>query len=264
MDHVIAILEGFRFTRTEALVYINLLQNGHLTGYQVAKNIGLSRSSVYNALNALYRKGIVFLLPGESNLFRALEADVLIPRLKNEFQEASKALEQALAHLEIHDAGGRFFNIEGFDNLIVKAKELLLTAKQEVLINTDFDPFLFQEEFRLLKERGIRCILFSFNEMACEGLALEVYTHGYPLKESHTYSRLMLSIDHHMTLIGSSQEGGQFVGTVTENNLLASIVAEHIHHDIYLLNLKKAYGKELLDKEIAIQSFFEKNSRQKF
>ena len=74
----------------------------------------------------------------------------------------------------------------------------------------------------------------------------------------------MLSIDHHMTLIGSSQEGGQFVGTVTENNLLASIVAEHIHHDIYLLNLKKAYGKELLDQEIAIQSFFEKNSRQKF
>lgn len=264
MEHVISILESFKFTRTEALVYVNLLQNGHLTGYQIAKNIGLSRSSVYNALNAMYRKGVVFLLPGESNLFRALESDILIPRLKKEFDEASIALKQALAHLEVPDMGGRFLNIEGFDNLIVKAKELIRTAEKEVLINTDFDPFIFEAEFEYLKEKGVRCILFSFNDMNCGTLPLEIYTHGYPLKADHLYSRLMLSVDLKMTLIGSSQEGRHVVGTFTENPLLASIVAEHIHHDIYLLNLKKSYGKELLNEDIAIQSYFEFNSRQEF
>lgn len=264
MDHVISILERFRFSRTEALVYVNLLQNGHLTGYQIAKHIGLSRSSVYNALNTLYKRGVVFLLPGESNLFRALEPDILIPRLKKEFQEASTALEQALAHLEVPDTGGRFLNIEGFDNLILKAKELLRTAEHEVLINTDFDPFLFEEEFHALKAKNVRCILFSFSEMPSEGLPLECYTHGYPLKAGHLFSRIMLSVDHKLTLIGSSQEGNRFVGTYTENNLLASIVAEHIHHDIYLLNLKKVYGKELLSDGIAISSYFEACCKPKF
>lgn len=260
MEHVIAILEGFRFTKTEALVYVNLLQNGHLTGYQIAKNIGLSRSSVYNALNVLYRKGVVFMLPGESNQFRALESDVLIPRLRKEYEEATEALEQALAHIEVPDSGGRFLNIEGFDNLIVKAKELLKTAEREVLINTDFDPFLFKTELEYLKTKGVRCILFSFNDMDCESLALEIYSHGYPRKEGRMNSRLMLSIDHKMTLIGSSQTGNRFVGTVTENTLLASIVAEHIHHDIYLLNLKKANGRELVNADIALNSDFEKCS----
>ncbi len=269
MEHVIAILEGFRFSKTEALVYVNLLQNGHLTGYQIAKNIGLSRSSVYNALNVLYRKGVVFMLPGESNQFRALESDILIPRLRKEYEEATTALEQALAHIEVPDIGGRFLNIEGFDNLMVKAKELLKTAEREVLINTDFDPYLFQSELEYLKAKGVRCILFSFNEMDCDELSLEIYSHGYPRKEGRMNSRLMLSIDHKMTLIGSSQSGdkgnvgntgNRFVGTFTENTLLASIVAEHIHHDIYLLNLKKAYGKELLSEDIALQSDFEQSS----
>lgn len=242
MEHVIGILEQFRFTKTEALVYVDLLKNGHLTGYQIAKNIGLSRSSVYNSLNALYRKGYIFLLPGENNLFRALESEILIPRLKREFEEAANSLDIALSHIETEDPSGRYLNIEGIDNLMVKAKELLLEAKSEVFLNTDFDLQQFEAELRELRIRKVRVVIFTFSQVAVEGLGLEIHSHNHLVEGDYVSSRMMITVDGKKTLIGS-KEHGIYVGTYTDNKLLATIVAEHIHHDIYLLNLKNKYGE---------------------
>lgn len=256
MEHVIAILEQFRFTKTEALVYVDLLKNGHLTGYQIAKNIGLSRSSVYNALNALYRKGYIFLLPGENNLFRALETDILIPRLKREFEEAAKSLDEALSHLETSDPGGRYLNVEGQDNLIVKAKELLLEAEADVLINTDFNLSIFEQELLTLVKRGIRIMVFTFSKVELTLPGIEIFSHAHAVNGEYASSRLMITVDSKRTLIGSKEQG-KYVGTYTDNTLLSKIVAEHIHHDIYLLNIKNKYGDQAVSDEIKVKSNFE-------
>ena len=51
-------------------------------------------------------------------------------------------------------------------------------------------------------------------------------------------------------------------GTFTENQFLANIVSEHIHHDIYLLKLKERERKELIDEDILIDSLLDKRKRK--
>lgn len=257
MDPLMAIFERFNFSKTEALVYMDLLANGHLTGYQIAKNIGLSRSSVYNALNALYRRGVVFLLPGENNLFRALEPNVLVPRLKREYDEAAKALEAGLSHLEMPKQDGRYLNLEGKDNILTKASELIQSAEQDVFINTDFDPILLATALMEAVARGVRCILFTFNEVHAPMKGVELYSHGKVLDNLYPSTRLMLTVDMNQTLIASMEQENKYIGTFTQNRLLARIVAEHIHHDIYLLKLKEKLGEHVVDESILLKSQFE-------
>ena len=75
----------------------------------------------------------------------------------------------------------------------------------------------------------------------------------------------MIVVDLKKTLIANSDDNISYHGTFTENRYLASIIAEHIHHDIYLLKLKKKYEKDLIDKDILIDSLLEnRDERDEF
>lgn len=65
MIHLVNKLINFGFTRTDAQVYISLLKNGRSSGYKIAKEISLSRSSVYSSIDNLYKNGYIFLVDGE-------------------------------------------------------------------------------------------------------------------------------------------------------------------------------------------------------
>ena len=155
MDEIVSLLEKLNFSKTEAAVYINLLKNSSSNGYQIAKNLNMSRSSVYSALDNLYKKGIVFSLPGNSQIYKAEDPSTLTNKMKNEFVETADLLEIKLKELKNSDSEERYLNIAGYDNVISKAKELLLTAEKEVYINTDFDLQIFSREFNELKKEKL-------------------------------------------------------------------------------------------------------------
>lgn len=257
MDGIIELLDKLNFSKTEAAVYINLLKNSSLNGYQIAKNLGMSRSSVYSALDNLYKRGIVFLMPGNSQIYKAEKPSVLIPKMKNEFIETADLLEEKLEKLESDDLEERYLNIQGYDNVVSKAKELLQTAEKEVYINTDFDLKIFSNEITEIGKRGCRIIVFSFSKVNGENLPIEIYNHeniGCLGKQT----RLMLVVDCKKTLIADSgPHRKEFLGTFTENTLLASIVSEHIHNDIYLLKLKSKYGENLISDDIKLNTILE-------
>ncbi len=55
-------LMHFGVTRQEALVYWTLLVKGKQTGYEVAKEAGISRSNAYSSLAGLVEKGAAYLV----------------------------------------------------------------------------------------------------------------------------------------------------------------------------------------------------------
>ena len=55
---------AFGLTRQEAVVYWTLLTEGPLTGYEVAKSTGISRSNGYTSLANLVEKGAAYLEEG--------------------------------------------------------------------------------------------------------------------------------------------------------------------------------------------------------
>lgn len=258
MDEILSLLEKLNFTKTEVAVYIDLLKNSSLNGYQIAKNLNMSRSSVYSALENLYKKGIVFSLPGNSQLYKAENPSTLTNKMKNEFVETADLLKVKLQQLETSNSEERYLNISGYDNIVSKAKELLLTSEKEVYINTDFNLQIFSKEFIELKKRKVRIIIFSFAKLNGENLPVQIYTHN----EESCYekqTRIMLVVDCKKTLIadkGPHRE--EFLGTFTDNVLLSSIVSEHIHNDIYLLKLKNKYGENLINQDIKLNTLLEK------
>jgi len=257
MNEMTSLLGKLNFTKTEAEVYITLLKYPNLTGYQVAKKMSMSRSSVYSALDNLYNRGAVSLLQGETSVYVAQDPEMLIDSMKKDFNQSADLLKIELSKIGTTDTEKRYLNIEGFENIIVKTKELLMMAEQEVYINTDFDLQIFSKELKELGQKGVRIIAFSFSALDVDGLPVEMYSHGIEAKECGFDTRMMLVVDYKKTLIASSEDCDKFVGTFTDNRLLASIVAEHIHHDIYLQKLKLKYGKDLFDESIMMNTLME-------
>ena len=51
-------LMHFGMSRQEATVYLRLIEAGKQTGYEIARDTGISRSNVYASLAARLRKGL--------------------------------------------------------------------------------------------------------------------------------------------------------------------------------------------------------------
>lgn len=258
LSEIYSLLKILNFTKTEAAVYVDLLRHSSSNGYQIAKNLSMSRSSVYSALDSLYKSGIVFLMPGESQVYIAENPSVLINKMKNKFVDAADSLEEKLSALGKDNIEERFLNIEGYDNVVSKAKELLLSAEKEIYMSTDFDLHIFYNELSKLTERGVRIIVFSFSKLDAGKLPIEIYSFENA-DCIGKQTRIMLVADCKKTLVADAgPHRKEFLGTFTENTLLASVISEHIHNDIYLLKLRKRTGKDIIDNDIKLGTMLEK------
>ena len=67
-------LMEFDLTRQEAGIYECILREGKITGYEVAKQLGISRSNAYNSLASMTEKGASYLVEEEQreNMRRSL------------------------------------------------------------------------------------------------------------------------------------------------------------------------------------------------
>lgn len=250
-EELINCLEKINFTKLESQIYLALLEGGTMSAYQLAKKIEISRSSIYNTLEHMYDKGSVDMIPESTTLYVAEKPEVLLKKLNFEFEVNSCLLSDGLkGYMETcHEE--RFTNFKGGDTTIFKAREILSSAEEEVYINTDFDLGIFKEELKLLKSKGIRVIAFSFNAMDTRDLKIELYSHNRTLKDNHQPSRLMIAVDKKTALLADCyKERNTWLGTVTNNSLMVSVVSEHIHNDIYLLKMRKKYGPDIYNEEI--------------
>ena len=82
MIHLVNKLINFGFTRTDAQVYISLLKNGRSSGYKIAKEISLSRSSVYSSIDNLYKNGYIFLVDGETKEYEAKSPELILSQIE--------------------------------------------------------------------------------------------------------------------------------------------------------------------------------------
>ena len=61
-SRLIEYLMHFGLSRQEALIYEQLLARGKQTGYEIARDTGISRSNAYTSLAALVEKGAAYLV----------------------------------------------------------------------------------------------------------------------------------------------------------------------------------------------------------
>ena len=244
------------FSKMEAQIYMTVLEEGEMTGYQIAKFLNISRASVYPVAESLVKKGVLELLPGDTNRYRAEAPDTVIERTSLSFNNAATELKEKLPKLKEKNGEERYINLSGFDNVVSKCKEVFAATEKELYINTDFELELFKDEFKLLKKRGVKIILFTFADIVKNSIPIEYYHYKTPDATCRN-KRIMAVSDMKKALIAGEERESSYIGTVTENKLFARIIAEHIHHDIYLLKLKNKNGKNLIESDILINSMLE-------
>lgn len=265
MEEIIKEMKKLGFSSTESEIYLILLKSGSMTGYQIAKQMTVSRASVYSALDNLYQRGVVSMISGDPNMYQAWEPDKLFDKMKTDFAKTTDGLKKQLAEFNKSNRNNKYFNIEGRENIISKAKYIFNSSKKEIYINTDFNLHEFKDEIISAAARGVRIVVFSFDKLDIEGLPVEM--HYYSIESSGECNdiRLMMAADFKVGLIANTENKSDYFGLFTENRLLVSVVAEHIHHDIYLLNLNKKYGENLITKDILINTLLEnRDERAKF
>ncbi len=258
MESIVSDLVRFGFTPTEAEVYAVLVKLGCANGSQIAKEMNISRSSVYQALNSLYKGGRVYLQQGNSAEYMPKEPDLLIAALQKEYEAAAGALQKKLKVISQPNEGLSFTNISGMENVYRRASEMIESSQKELLFNTTRTLERYTDEILDAHKRGVRIIVFSFDPIDMADLPVEFYRKNIEEDEC-CEERLQLVVDFSSCLIAShTPSTGEAIGTYTRNPLQVAIVTEHIHHDIYILKLTEKYGDDLFKDGILMGTLMEK------
>lgn len=243
------------FSLNEAKVYVTLLQNKALNGYEIAKLSGVSRSLVYDVIERLLNKGFIIKSEGAVNYYVALDYNKALEKIDNENRNNLLNAETNLKLLSKKDNDNEFiFNIRGFDKFIEKAKEKIKLAKKEISLSIWKQDFaFFRDELSKALRRGVKVYIFSFEDIILDNA--EIFT--YKVKDASNlfpYRRISLIIDNNDTFIGENI-GDKSVSIYTKNQAISSLAIDEIVLNIFWFKLIKK--NSLLERCSTSKGFLE-------
>lgn len=123
----------FGMTRQEANIYLCLYQNGGLTGYEVAKQTGISRSNVYNSLAALTDRGAAYLEEGSSSKYVVVPIEEFCDNKIRQLSEEKSYLLENFPTAPKQEIG--YITITGYRNIKDKIIHMLRQARLRVYLS---------------------------------------------------------------------------------------------------------------------------------
>lgn len=122
----------FGLTRQEALIYICLISNHELSGYEVAKQTGISRSNVYSSLSGLVEKGAAYLLEGSTNKYIAVSIEDFCDNKIRHLNQTKEELKRLLPAQDQITEG--YITISGYKHILDKVYAMLQSAKERIYL----------------------------------------------------------------------------------------------------------------------------------
>lgn len=129
-------LKVLGFSETEAKVYIFLLIHPGHNGTQISKELGISRTATYNALENLSKNNIIKLIPSdEIKNYKVFRPSIILQDKKIYIEEIIKNLDYNLEKLYNQYNFEDIYNIEKKDNIIYKILEMLDNCEKKLIIS---------------------------------------------------------------------------------------------------------------------------------
>jgi predicted transcriptional regulator len=193
------------FTEYEAKAYVALLKLGPATGYQVAKESGVPRSTIYEVLAKLVARGAVLTQSfAELVRYAPVPPEQLLARLRRELEDTLEDLAQGLKGVASgSEMQGNAWNLTGRKNIFAYAGQMLDRAQSEVALITGDDDEL-DELLRRMQEahgRGVKMLVISPVPYDAGELPVMVYPEGQSLRQA-TGHGFVLVIDGREALMG--------------------------------------------------------------
>ena len=128
MSRIVDFLTELGLTRQEATIYTTLCTEGEVTGYEVAKLTGISRSNAYTSLAGLVEKGAAYVIEGDATTYCSVDPEDFctnklrrIERIKAGLvREMPKTCREIEGYITIK---GRLHIVNKMKNMIDQGKE---------------------------------------------------------------------------------------------------------------------------------------------
>jgi HTH-type transcriptional regulator, sugar sensing transcriptional regulator len=226
-DGALSPLTKLGLTSQELALYYALLAGGSLSGYEAAREAGISRANAYQALSSLAAKGFAHATDDDTPRHSALAPREAVALARKRFEaEARLFLSRAPARRGVP---APFLTVSGRERVLERMAVVLEAARDRAYLAC---PTSVVEELRVtLTETARRIKLVLITDKAC-GIAKAV---------EHTRAgggeRLRLIVDGARVLTG--QLGALEARCVfSENAELVALIKESLTNEIELLRRK--------------------------
>lgn len=158
----------FGLTRQEATIYVCLLQNTELTGYEAAKLTGISRSNVYSALAGLVEKGAAYRLDGVASKYVSVPIGDFCDNKIRDMMRVAAFLEDGIP--DMTEAADGYITIIGYQHILNKIYHMMQGAEQRIYISAS-EGFLrvIWEELGIICQKGIKVVIVTDHDLQLEG-----------------------------------------------------------------------------------------------
>ena len=154
-------LMHFNLTRQEATLYLLLLKAGRLTGYEAAKQTGISRSNTYTALAGLVEKGAAYIMEeGKVTRYTPVAPEEFC---NNKIRRLTEQRDELLKELPgVQNEAEGYITIKGNAEIISKLQNTVLNAQARIYVSASAAVMeLLRSELETALSRGLKVVIIT-------------------------------------------------------------------------------------------------------
>lgn len=221
---------SFGLTRQESTIYMTLQINGELTGYEVAKLTGISRSNTYNALAGLVEKGAAFVMEGSVTRYTAVAFEEFS---NNVIYKLSAIRNRIIPNLpERKKETDGYITIKGEEYIINKLRNLLNETENRIYISVSSDilDIIRQDILKLIDDKK-KVVILTDSPSGFDGAVIH--------RKEQVKRQVRLIVDSSKVLTGEITDKDFSTCLYSKNQNLVDVFKEMLQNEITLLQLKE-------------------------
>lgn len=245
MEDIINELQNLGFTKYESEIYTSLLQENPMTGYEISKLSGVPQSKVYENITRLLNDNVIVSVGIEPIKYIPISPSELIKSKEEKFSNSINKLKNNLDNINKSQSLEYVLNIKGYKNILEKARQMINTAKDEIIISSDYEEFIgLKDELITASGKNITVeILLPDNREISE--IDKIYIHGgteNTVENKKASKGIIMVVDNNEILTGNLSKGNEAISIWTKNSNIIYIGLQYIKHEIYISEKIKEGG----------------------
>jgi sugar-specific transcriptional regulator TrmB len=225
---IVELLINFSLTRQEATIYLTLFTEGALTGYEVSKITGISRSNAYTTLASLVDKGAACIIEGAATRYAPLPPGEFCRNKIRRLTEMQQQILQNMPSLKEETEG--YITIKGNRHITDKIKTMIGDARKRLYLSLSSSSLnAFRPELESAVARGLKVVIITDPPYSLpDGI---IYFSG------NRQSQIRLITDSEIVLTGEISGGEDSACLYSKKQNLVDLIKESIKNEIKLIKL---------------------------
>ena len=227
------LLVHFNLTRQEATIYTTLYAEGELTGYEVAKLTGISRSNTYTSLAGLVEKGAAYVIEGTATRYTPVRIEDFCDNKIRQLQQIKQDLLKGMPRKREETDG--YITIKGEKHILEKMRNMVARAQERVYLSVARPTLSFiLAELKDGLARGLKIVIITNQPFELAGAIIY-----HAEKPPH---QIRLIVDSANVLTGDIADGDFSTCLYSKKKNLVELIKESIKNEITLIDLMKGQG----------------------